>query len=108
MSKIVAVYCVLNDRKSVEDYTKAIANQLQDAGVHNVRALQKRCEIRTDHVKILVRNDDPVFLRGLLVDECFYFPKEIAIKIRKSHQEEGYDGELLDYILEEEEPDYEH
>ena len=103
MSKIVAVYCTQNDRKSVEDYTKTIANQLQAEGIRNVRALPKRCEIRTDHVKILVRNDDPVFLRGLLVDECFYFPEEIAVKIRKSHRVGGYAGELLDYILGEEE-----
>lgn len=102
MKKIVAVYCVLSDRKGVEDYTKAIANQLQENGIQNVRALPKRCEIRTDRVKILVRNDDPVFLRGLLVDECFYFPEEIAVKIRKSHRVGGYAGELLDYILEEE------
>ena len=41
-------------------------------------------------------------LRALLCDECFGFSREYAISLRRNHSAYGFDGTVIEYVLQQE------
>lgn len=88
--------------KNCVEMSRDIARILHNRKVRHVTLYGTNAEVLTDHCRVLVRTLEEKFYQGRVCDECFYYPHEFAQKLIFERAFVRHTGELIDYILREE------
>lgn len=99
--KTVLVYFGMVTRLTEQQLIKELAIDLRKAGVSDVKLNLNDFCIKTPKlcIKGITYLDS---LRALLCDECFGFSREYAISLRRNHSADGFNGTVIEYVLEQE------
>lgn len=99
--KTVLVYFGMVNRLTEQQMLRELAIDLRKAGVSDVKINFRDFCIWTPKlcIKGITYLDS---LRALLCDECFGFSREYAISLRRNHSTDGFDGTVIEYVLEQE------
>lgn len=99
--KTVLVYFGMVTRLTEQQLLRELAIDLRKAGVSDVKLNLNDFCIKTPKlcIKGITYLDS---LRALLCDECFGFSREYAISLGRNHSTDGFDGTVIEYVLQQE------